>query len=110
MKKNICLILVMIICTVTLLTVNSSAAIVEDNNATGYSLFGDVNRDKAINICDLVSLGMYENDSQIDICVNAADINGDGKISNKDLGEFRLSLLGVNDNFETGGDYWSDLY
>lgn len=110
MKKNICLILAMIICTVTFLTVNSSAAIVEDNNGTGYSLFGDVNRDKTIDIRDLVCLGIYEGGSQIDICANSADIDGDGQISNKDLREFRSSLLGVNDNFETGGDHWSELY
>jgi hypothetical protein len=110
MKKSICLVLVAIICVATFLTVNCSAAIVEDNKGKGYCLFGDVNRDETINICDLVSLNEYKIGNKIDICLNAGDFDGDGTVTKEDLKEFCLSILGINNNFETGGNYWTELY
>lgn len=96
------------LCIATVTSLSASAAYVFDSS--GYHLVGDANLDDAVDVRDLVRVKRHLAGVNVDICIKAVDCDGNGKIDANDLASAKKNLVGADNSFETGGEFWSDFY
>jgi len=60
---------------------------------------GDINRDDAVNMKDVLALRKFLAGFDVDINMDAADVNGDGNVSMKDVLQLRKFLAGLITSF-----------
>ncbi len=104
-KTIVTLLSVVLILCVT--TISASAAVVTDGK--DFYELGDTNKDKTVNIIDLVRTKKYlVLDSEVEILYAAADVNGDGSVTALDLTGLRKYLLNDNYSFSVDDSLWGD--
>ena len=62
-------------------------------------VFGDIDGDGAINICDMILLKSYFTENNNSIDVEVADLDADGEVSNRDAIELSMYLTGCTGTF-----------
>ena len=84
---------------------NAESMILEDGRTL---VLCDANKDKNVDILDLVRIKKHLSDSSVEISV-AADVDQDGKITSVDLAELRKILLSP-ENMNPNNGVWSSGY
>lgn len=98
MKNKVSKLMALILCIALILcgvSLTCSAAVVTDG--TAFYELGDANKDKDIDIRDLVCVKRYLHENQNQILVAAGDLDGNGDLTADDLTSLRKYLLGVED-------------
>ena len=103
-KITACFVSAFMLCAGTCAAFISASAANDTIQPRGYYMYGDVNNDGAINIADVVCVlnalkNGYFGSGQ---CPQAADVNGDGSITNEDATMIQNYILSKGDTGRCG--------